>query len=147
MNTIVRDEHECSPNLYCARPMAQTAEQLPRGRHRLSREQVAASQRRRMLAAMTAAVAEEGYVRTTVADVIAGAGVSRETFYQHFSDKEECFLAAFDAASERLLAQVAQRPPGAPPADPIARLDRLLAVYLSALAADPALSRVFLVEV
>src|SRR3954449_13507932 len=50
--------------------------QLPRGRHRLTREEVTASQRGRMLQAMAAAVAEKGYTRMAVADVVAGAGVS-----------------------------------------------------------------------
>ena len=71
--------------------------QLPRGPHRLAREEVLASQRGRMLAAIAEAVAEKGYAATTVADVVGRAGVSRKTFYEHFADKEECFLAAWDA--------------------------------------------------
>jgi AcrR family transcriptional regulator len=42
---------------------------------------VLASQRGRMLGAMADAVASKGYAATTVADVVAGAGVSRKTFY------------------------------------------------------------------
>lgn len=122
-------------------------QRLPRGRHRLSREEVAASQQERMLDAMIAAVADQGYVRTSVAAVIAAAGVSRETFYEHFSDKEQCFLAAFDRSVERLIARVRERSPASGAADPIERLDSLLGAYLGELAADPSLSRVFLVEV
>src|SRR5213080_4602099 len=70
---------------------------LPRGPHGLERDVVLASQRGRMLGAMADAVASKSYAATTVADVVAGAGVSRKTFYEHFRDKEECFLAAFDA--------------------------------------------------
>ena len=51
-------------------------EQLPRGRHRLTREQVTTSQRERMLVAMADAVAELGYAKTSVAEVIRRAGVS-----------------------------------------------------------------------
>src|SRR6195256_1200113 len=80
----------------------EVVQQLPRGRHRLSRDQVLASQRGRMLAAMAEAVAEKGYVGTAVADVIERAGVSRETFYEHFSSKEDCFLAAYDTGVEAL---------------------------------------------
>src|SRR6478609_3616571 len=76
--------------------------QLPRGRHRLSREEVSASQRQRMLEAMALAVHEKGYTGTAVADVVAGAGVSRETFYQHFADKEACFLAAYEVAVDTM---------------------------------------------
>jgi len=77
--------------------------QLPRGRHRLSRNDVIASQRERMLVAMAVAVAERGYVRTSVADVIRRARVSRETFYEQFEDKEACFMAAFESAAELTL--------------------------------------------
>src|SRR3954465_9903368 len=70
---------------------------LPRGPHGLERDVVLASQRGRMLGAMADAVARKTYAGTTVADGVAGAGVSRKTFYEHFRDKEECFLAGFDA--------------------------------------------------
>ena len=82
--------------------MSRTAEQLPRGRHGIPREEVLASQRGRMLVAMTEAVAERGFAKVTVADVIRRAGVSRETFYQHFSDKDDAFLAALDGAAQLL---------------------------------------------
>ena len=88
--------------------------QLPRGRHRLTREEVTASQRGRMLEAMAEAVAEKGYTHMAVADVVSGAGVSRETFYQHFADKEDCFLAAFDlvvdAVRQTMVEAVSGRP-------------------------------------
>jgi AcrR family transcriptional regulator len=70
---------------------------LPRGPHSLTREQVAQNQRLRLLLAMIDVIGEKGYVATTVADVIAVAGVSRKAFYQHFAGKDECFLATFDA--------------------------------------------------
>ena len=78
------------------------AEQLPRGRHRLSREAVAQSQRERALRAMVEAVADRGYSETRVVDVIERAGLSRKTFYELFGDKEDCFLAAYDEVSARL---------------------------------------------
>jgi AcrR family transcriptional regulator len=52
-------------------------------------------QRERLLNGMARAVARRGYAEATVAEAIANAGVSRSTFYEHFADKEECFLAAF----------------------------------------------------
>jgi len=58
-------------------------------RHRTAREAVVASQRGRMLEAMVKAVAEKGYPATAIADIVAGAGVSRRTFYEQFGDKEE----------------------------------------------------------
>src|SRR5215475_4448379 len=81
---------------------AQGSEQLPRGRHGLSRRAVTESQRRRILRALVEAVADRGYAETRVADVIAVAGVSRKTFYELFADKEDCFLAAFEGWSGQL---------------------------------------------
>src|SRR3954454_17806727 len=79
---------------------------LPKGRHAAPPEVVWQSQRGRMLEAMALAVAEKGYGATAVADVIAGAGVSRKTFYEHFTNKEACFLAAYDAGVTLLLAAI-----------------------------------------
>ena len=70
---------------------------LPRGPHALTREQVRASQRGRLIVAMGDLVGQDGYAATTVADILALAGVSRKAFYQHFANKQECFLAAYDA--------------------------------------------------
>lgn len=71
-------------------------DQLPPGRHKLTREFVAQSQRGRILDGMIEAAAELGYEETRLADVIERAGVSRKTFYEYFADKEECFLAAYE---------------------------------------------------
>src|SRR3954447_26019152 len=80
-----------------------TSRPLPRGPHGLERDVVLASQRGRLLSAMAAALAANTDGGTTVADVVAGAGVSRTTFNEHFRDKEDCFLAAFDAGCDQLL--------------------------------------------
>ncbi|MBD0322124.1 MAG: helix-turn-helix transcriptional regulator, partial [Aldersonia sp.] len=79
---------------------------LPRGRHGLSRDEVVRSQRDRILLAMAEAMAEKGYVATSVADVLRRAGVSRETFYQQFSSKEDCFRAAYGRAVELIIARI-----------------------------------------
>jgi AcrR family transcriptional regulator len=64
------------------------------------------NQRERMLAAAAQAVAERGYAHTNVADIIAIARVSRRTFYEHFRDKEDCLLAAYDAVVQQLFRAV-----------------------------------------
>lgn len=64
----------------------------------LPRGQVTQIQRSRMLAAAVEAVEEVGYTRMTVAQVIGRARVSRKTFYDVFTDREDCFLAAFEQA-------------------------------------------------
>jgi AcrR family transcriptional regulator len=55
------------------------------------------NQLERLFGAMVASVAEKGYEKTTVADLLRLSGVSRSTFYSHFGDKQECFLATFEA--------------------------------------------------
>src|SRR6266516_845090 len=120
--------------------------QLPRGRHRLTREEVLASQRGRMLEAMAQAVGEKGYVRTTVADVLSRAGVSRETFYEHFADKEVCFLAAYELAVEAMHQTIAEGMP-ARRVTPLTRLRHALGAYLDVMAEESAMARVFLVDV
>ena len=55
------------------------------------------SQRGRLIVAMADLVGHDGYAATTVANVLELAGVSRKAFYQHFANKQECFLAAYDA--------------------------------------------------
>lgn len=118
---------------------------LPRGRHAAVREVVLASQRGRLLEAMAQCVAEQGYAATTVAQVIARAGVSRKTFYEHFADKRACFLAAWEVGNEILLAQVLAA--GEEADGWRARLRAGADAFLEVLAAEPDFARSFLVEV
>jgi AcrR family transcriptional regulator len=127
--------------------MARSAvEQLPRGRHGLSRDEVQASQRGRMLEACFRVVAEKGYARFTVADVVAAAGVSRETFYEHFGDKEDCFLAAYELSVEAVLAAMSHADPGGD-GDPLDRYEEMMRGYLELMASADGYARVFLVDV
>jgi AcrR family transcriptional regulator len=75
---------------------------LPPGIGKLPPDLIRAIQRERLILAMLNAVADLGYLQTNVQDVIDRAGVSRPTFYEHFSNKEDCFLAAFDTSADRL---------------------------------------------
>jgi AcrR family transcriptional regulator len=77
-------------------------QRLPRGRHGLSPEYVARNQRERLLSGLTQALYEEGYESTTVALIGRRAAVSKSDFYKHFESKDECFLAAYDAAIESI---------------------------------------------
>jgi AcrR family transcriptional regulator len=111
---------------------------------------VAADQRLRILEAVAETMAEKGYVAATVADVLARAGVSRETFYQQFTSKQDAFLAAFDVAGEIALQSLARGWDDAlvaSGATPLERFDAALAAYLDTLVARPAFARTFLVEV
>ncbi len=73
--------------------------------HRLPHDQVAESQRERLIAAITDLAHERGYCDTTVSDVLRRAAVSRASFYQLFSNREHCALAAFDVHVARLQAE------------------------------------------
>jgi AcrR family transcriptional regulator len=118
---------------------------LPRGTHGLDPGVVAASQRTRLLEAVGRAVADKGYAGATIDDIVRGAGVSKKTFYDHFADKLDCFLAAYEAASDELLARLREaqsRPEGW-----LERTRAGIVAYLRWLAAEPALARVFLIEV
>jgi AcrR family transcriptional regulator len=69
---------------------------MPPGRHLIPSDFVAQNQRERMLLAMAELVAERGYQKTTIELIAKTSRVALVTFYEHFSSKEECFLAAFD---------------------------------------------------
>jgi AcrR family transcriptional regulator len=100
-----------------------------------------------MLGAMADAVAAKGYAATTVADVVAGAGVSRKTFYEHFRDKEECFLAAFDAGVDLLLGAIAAAQPASDDPTWLGLMRARVRAYLQTLSSEPAFARTFLIEV
>lgn len=81
---------------------------FPAGARRLPPDLVRAVQRERLLMAAIRAAAELGYRGMNVQDVIDRAGVSRPTFYEHFANKDACFVAAFDAGATRLRTRVEQ---------------------------------------
>ncbi len=116
---------------------------LPRGRHKLPVETVRASQRQRLLRAMLEAVGQQGYDATTVPQVVARARVSRNSFYELFADKLDCFLVLCEELSDQLLEETFG------PVD----LDHWLAAvrygtvrYLAWWKARPLFARAYLVE-
>ena len=82
--------------------LANSSGKFPSGVRKLPPDLIRTIQRERLIVAMLNAAAELGYLATNVQDVIDRAGISRPTFYEHFSNKEDCFLAAFDTSAERL---------------------------------------------
>ncbi|MFD3509914.1 TetR/AcrR family transcriptional regulator [Nocardia sp. NPDC058666] len=127
--------------------MSESLRQLPRGRHHLSREEVVASQRERILIALGEAMTVGGYVGTPVAAVLKRAGVSRETFYELFRSKEDCFNAAFDRVSQSLAEKLQAVIAECADTDALTRMDRILTAYFDHMIDDPASARLFLVEV
>lgn len=135
---------------------------LPRGRSALSPEEVERIQRSRLCAAMAEVMAEKGYVATSVADVLQRSGVSRQSFYQVFDSKLDCFMAAFDVARDllvqHLLEMIGAGEDGRPATDgaadgagaaggPMDRFEQGFTAYLEALAIELPYTRLFLIEV
>jgi AcrR family transcriptional regulator len=118
-------------------------EQLPRGRHKLSREQVLASQRSRLIRAMLEQAETRGYEATTVAHVVAAAKVSRNAFYELFADRQECFIAACDEL-QRVLLESLYEQAGAPTW--LDALRRGLDIYLDFWAERPGFATVYVVD-
>jgi AcrR family transcriptional regulator len=118
---------------------------LPHGPHRLTREQVVAHQRRRLMYAMTAVVGEKGYNATTVAEVVARAGVSRRAFYQCFPNKQACFLATYDMIVEEVLDSVTNAYSGAEDLADSASFG--IQALFERSAADPNVLRLIMIEI
>jgi AcrR family transcriptional regulator len=106
---------------------------------------IARSQRERLLEAAVRVVAEKGYAATTVADLTREAGISRTTFYAMFEDKEACFLAAYDGVADALVRRIAKAYEAEERWPQRARAG--LAALLEALAEEPAIARLALVDV
>jgi AcrR family transcriptional regulator len=114
------------------------------GANGVGRGQVAELQRARMLTAMVREISERGGANVSVAHVVARSGVSRRMFYEIFDDREDCFLAAFDEAMERVAAVVvcAYEQPGSWQT----RMRAGLIALLEFLECDPARGRLLIVE-
>ena len=119
---------------------------LPPGPRTASAEAVEQAHRRRLIAGMAEAASAKGYAQTTIADVVSRAKVSRRTFYEHFPDKEACFIAAYEATSEVLMSVVdAAASSGEQRWDE--RIASSMEAYMRSLAGDPDLTRLFLVDI
>lgn len=124
------------------------AQPLPRGRHKLSKEEVLASQRERLLIAMADLVNENGYAAASVPKVVRRARVTDRTFYQLFSDKADCFIATCEQHGDQLrdLLDAYVREIEAAD-DPMAAFDAGLHLYLQWWMERPAGARAFFVDI
>src|SRR5215510_2659016 len=80
-----------------------TASENPRGAKRRTES------RKRLLAAARKLFVERGYHATRPQDIAKAAGLGHGTFYLHFADKRECFLAFVDEAREEVDAAIMRR--------------------------------------
>jgi AcrR family transcriptional regulator len=97
-----------------------------------------------VIAALADEVAEKGYRAVTIADIVRRAGIARNTFYENFTGKEDCFLAASELAAKEALRRVVD---AAVEVDTWpARVEAGLAAFLDYVASEPALARTCIVE-
>ncbi|MEU1208223.1 TetR/AcrR family transcriptional regulator [Nocardia sp. NPDC005825] len=116
-------------------------------RHRAAREAVLTSQRGRLLEAMVECVEGKGYYAVTLSDIVARARVSRSTFYEHFGNKEECFVEAVRTASDiiatRIADELGQLPTDAGAHD---RIESIVVTFCETVASEPDFARLMLVD-
>jgi AcrR family transcriptional regulator len=120
-------------------------DRLPRGRHGLSPEFVARNQRERLIAGLTEALYEVGYQKTTVSLIGQRAAVSKSDFYKHFESKDDCFIAAYEAAVVRIRDCMVEACDAAAEAWEL-RVGASLAALLKLFASEPAVASIVLVE-
>lgn len=110
----------------------------------MSKDELAALQREKILAAAIGVFAKRGYQATTVENIVNAAGIGVGGFYAHFAGKHDCLLQAYakivDEERERIAAAV--------PADASwpQQLCAAIAALLRSIAAEPAKARVALIE-
>lgn len=121
------------------------AVRLAPGPQGVPKDEVERVQRERLTAAMAHVVATVGYEETTVERVLVQAGVSRRTYYEIFDDREDCFLAAYDEAMQRVLRVVTDAYLDGDV--PERRIEQALEAFLEFLATEPELARMCVVEV
>ena len=114
------------------------------GRQQLSREFITRHQRARIIAALAEETAAKGYRAVTVADIVRRAGIARNTFYDNFSSKQDCFLAAQDFAVQEALRRIVESASGVESWQ--ARVRAGIAAFLEYVASEPALARTCIVE-
>jgi AcrR family transcriptional regulator len=127
-----------------SRSLSERLAKMPPGRHLVPRDFVTQNQRERMLLATAELVAERGYQKTTIELIAKTARVALSTFYEQFSSKEECFLAAFDetvAAATEVFEELLD--PEREWADQIASA---LEIFLEMVVNEPARARLCIVE-
>jgi AcrR family transcriptional regulator len=115
-------------------------------RHRAARDAVLASQRGRLIEGIVESVGQKGYAATTLTDIVGRARVSRSTFYEHFTNKADCFVAALHAGAGILAARVGEELEQLESSDPKVMIETMIRTYCETLAAEPEFARVIVVD-
>ncbi|MBO0852704.1 MAG: helix-turn-helix transcriptional regulator [Nocardia sp.] len=96
---------------------------------------------------MVASVGARGFAATTLTDIVGRARVSRSTFYDHFSNKEHCFIEAVHAGMDIIRTRIREEMDRLPAeADPGTQLASTIITLCSVIAAEPDFARLILVE-
>jgi AcrR family transcriptional regulator len=95
-----------APGTLAPHPLLGGRRGLARGDQNVSRSFVVESQRARILDAVTNLVAADGYASLRVEEIAERAAVSLVAFYEHFADKEDAFLVAYEVGHGKALAAV-----------------------------------------
>jgi AcrR family transcriptional regulator len=103
-----------------------------------------AAPRERLVEGLAESIEQRGYRATTVADVVRIARTSRRTFYEHFDDRDACFLALFEQTNEATMDRLAAAVDAQDP--PEQQVESALEAYLGALMERPALHLSFVRE-
>jgi len=127
-----------------SRSLSERLAKMPPGRHLVPRDFVIQNQRERMLLATAELLAERGYQKTTIELIAKTARVALSTFYEQFSSKEECVLAAFDEtvdAAAEVFAELLD------PEQPwVEQISAALEIFLEMVSNEPARARLLIVE-
>jgi len=122
---------------------------VPRGRHAPPLEVRVGVQRERLFEAAARVFARVGYADASAEAISREAGMSKATFYEHFSNKEECLLALFDQAAATIMQAMAdeQRSNRRESETYPEWIARGVRAFLETLTAHPEASRTLLVEI
>jgi AcrR family transcriptional regulator len=136
LDTPIEDwQAETDPTCQAA-PVDTTGPSLARPRQDAQREQI--------LNGVLAVVSAKGYIAMSYADIAAEAKISLTTFYKHFQNKQEAFLAAFDSCSDQIAAVLPDSSPATvEPAVVRIAITRMLGYFAS----HPAQAQITLLEI
>jgi AcrR family transcriptional regulator len=118
---------------------------IPAGRHTLPPDEVSERQRERLLRAMASCTSELGYQNTTVADVVRVAKTSRSAFYEHFADKQECFLEVYRRTTDTFIGAALEAAAAVEPWRE--KLEAGISTYFRWMAEHPEVARSTIIEI
>jgi AcrR family transcriptional regulator len=121
--------------------------EAPLDRHELPRAYAVRTERERLMEAMVRVSAAKGYEATTVDDIVEYAGATRESFDELYGDKETCFLEAYEAVFDVLVAHVTAAFEAASASPWPKQIEAGLRALVELLAMEADIARMAMVEV